>query len=87
MKDCEEIEPNTETYWDTSSQFEGSNDLDFEEEIYWEASEAVTEHKEDYERYLDTSSRPWEGDDQEPKEKIYWKISEAKGIQNGKPPR
>ena len=29
MEDSEEIESNTETYWDASSQFEESNELDF----------------------------------------------------------
>ena len=54
-----ELESNEETYWDTSSQFGGGNDPDFEGEIYWETAEAVTNHElESKEKsYLDNSSQ------------------------------
>ena len=56
-------DPKKENYLDNSSHFEVDNDLDYSEEIFWEAPETLTAHNTDPEKksYLDNSAQFKEG--------------------------
>ena len=51
-------DPKKENYFDNSSHFEVDNDLDYSEEMVWEAPETLTAHNTDPKKgnYFDNSS-------------------------------
>ena len=71
-------DPKKENYFDNSSHFEVDNDLDYSEEMFWEAPETLTAHYTDTEKksHLNDSSQFWLDDGLE-LEEIYWKKAEA----------
>ena len=78
---------NIKRKWDTDSQGEVGNALDYSEELYWEAPEMITGYNTDpkKENYLDNSPHFEVDNDLDYSEEIFWEAPETLTAHNTDP--